>query len=150
MQQRVSYATVVPLHATSIMDQDFERFQGGPTEALRNRVYVTLSPTRNIVLNRRAYELLGKPPAVRLYYSRQRNAIGLEASSPRFNESFPVVPNGPSGYRISAAPFCRHYNISPDETLKFIAPEINGQSMMLKLRETISVARPKRKRPKKV
>ena len=132
------------------MDKDFEKFIGGPTEALRNRIYVTLSPSRNIILNRRAYELLGKPQAVRLYFSRERSAIGLEECSPRFNEAFPVVPNGPSGYRISAAPFCRHFNISPGETIKFIAPYLDGRSMILKLRETISVARPKRKRPKKV
>ena len=148
MKRRVSYATVVRVHATNMMEKDFERFQAGPNEALRNRVYVTLSPTRNIVLNRRAYELLGRPQAVRLYYSRERGAIGLEVSSPRFNEAFPVMPNGPSGYRISAAPFCRHFNISPEETLKFITPELNGLTMTLKLSETVSVARPKRKRPK--
>ena len=147
MKRRVSYATVVRVHATNMMEKDFERFQAGPNEALRNRVYVTLSPTRNIVLNRRAYELLGRPQAVRLYYSRERRAIGLEVSSPRFNEAFPVMPNGPSGYRISAAPFCRHFNITPDTTLKFVDPEIVGQTMLLKLHQTISVARPKRTRP---
>ena len=132
------------------MDKDFEKFQGRPTEALRNRVYVTLSPKRNIVLNRRAYELLGRPQAVRLYFSRDRSAIGLEPVSPRFNDAFPLMPNGSAGYRISAAPFCRHYNIAPDETLKFIAPEVDGHSMMLKLGETISVARPRRRRTKPV
>ena len=146
MKLRVSYATSVRARTTNMMDKDFERFQGGPNEALRNRVYVTLSPTRNIVLNRRAYELLGRPQAVRLYYSRERAAIGLEVVSPRFNEAFPVVQNGPSGYRISAAPFCRHFNIAPEETLKFITPELNGLTMTLKLSETVSVARPKRSR----
>ncbi len=49
-------------------------------------------------------------------------------------------------WRINAAPFCHHFNITPDATLKFVDPAIDGQSMMLKLRETISVARPKRRR----
>ncbi len=128
------------------MDRDFEKFIAGPNEALQSRVYVTLSPTRNIVLNRNAYERLGRPGAVRLYYSRTRDCIGVEPASPSFNDSFPVMANGPSGWRISSAPFCRHFNISPETTVKFIAPEFNGTSMLLNLAETISVARPKRRR----
>lgn len=130
------------------MDRDFERFLGGPTEALQNRIYVTLSKTRHILLNRNAYEKFGCPAAVRLYYSRQRDCIGVERSSVNFNEAFPVVKNGPVGYRISAAPFCRHFNISPDVTLKFIAPEFHGDTLLLKLGETVSVARGKRRRQK--
>lgn len=130
------------------MDRDFERFRGGPNEALQSRVYVTLSPTRNIVLNRNAYERFGRPGAVRFYYSRKRDCIGLERVSPHFNDAFPVVPNGPSGYRISAAPFCRNFNISVEATVKFVTPEFKGDSLLLKLGETISVARPKRRRKK--
>ena len=131
------------------MDVDFESFQGRPNVALRNQIHVTVNPNRVIVLNRTAYQRIGRPQAVRLYYSRQRHAIGIEAVSPRFNEAFPVVPTGPSGYRICAAPFCRHFGLAPATTLKFISPEIKGQSMTLKLRETVSVARPRRSRPTK-
>ena len=130
------------------MDRDFERFRGGPNEPLQNRVYVSLTQTRNIMFNRNAYERLGRPPAVRLYYSRNRDTIGIERTSPNFNDAFPVVPNGPTGWRISAAPFCRHYNISPDSTLRFVAPQFQGNSLLLNLADTISVARPKRRRPK--
>jgi len=63
---------------------------------------------------------------VRLYYSRTRDCIGLEAASGNFNDTFPVVANGPSGWRISAAPFCRHFNISVDTTVKFVAPNLDG------------------------
>lgn len=128
------------------MDRDFEIFRGGPNEALQSRLYVTLSPTRNIVLNRNAYERLGRPPAVRLYYSRTRDCIGIERATPNFNDVFPVVSNGPSGWRIGAAPFCRHFNISVDTTVKFVMPEFSGDSLLLNLAETISVARPKRRR----
>ena len=127
------------------MDRDFEPFHAGPNEALSKRLNVTINPEKIIRINRNAYEQLGRPAAVRLLYSRERDAIGLEAVSPRFNEAFPLVPDR-MGYRINAAPFCRHFNITPDLTLKFVDPAINGQSMMLKLRETISVARPTRRR----
>ena len=108
-----------------------------------------MSRQRIIRINRNVYEKLGRPEAVRLSYSHQRDAIGIETVSPRFNEAFPLIPER-SGYRINAAPFCRHFNIAPDVTRKFITPELEGRSMMLKLRETISVARTKRKRSKKM
>ena len=127
------------------MDRDFERFRGGPNEALQDRLYVTLSPTRNIVLNRNAYERLGRPAAVRLYFSRTRDCIALEVASGNFNDAFPVVANGLSSWRISAAPFCRHFNISVDTTVKFVAPNLEGDTLTLNLAETISVARPKRR-----
>lgn len=130
------------------MDRDFERFRGGPNEPLQSRIYVTLSPRRNLVLNRNAYEQLGRPAAVRLYYSRDRDAIGIEPTSPRLGDAFPVVANGAAGWRVSAAPFCRHFNISVDTTVRFAAPAFQGSSLLLSLAETISVARPKRRRAK--
>jgi len=125
------------------MERDIEIFRAGPNEARSKRLNVTVSPTLTIRLNRNVYELLGRPDAMRLGYTRERDAIWAEPVSPRFNEAFPVIPDG-KGYRLNAAPFCRHFNIHPETTVKFVAPEIVGQTMLLKLRETISVARPKR------
>lgn len=130
------------------MDRDFEVFHAGPNEALSKRLHVTLNRQRIIHINRNAYDRFGRPPAVRLSYSAQRDAIGIEAVSPRMNGAFPIIPEC-RGYRINAAPFCRHFNISPDTTLKFVDPEITGQTMMLKLRDTISVARARRGGPRK-
>ena len=135
-------------HVKQVMDRDFEIFQAGPNEARSLRLNVTISRQRIIRINRNVYEKLARPEAVRLSYSHQRNAIGIESVSPRFNEAFPLIPER-SGHRINAAPFCRHFNIAPDTTRKFITPELEGRTMMLKLRETISVARTKQKRPKK-
>lgn len=132
-----------------MFDRDFERFHGGPNEARQDRLYITLSPTRNIVINQKVYEQLGKPTSVRFYYSRRRDCIGIEPTSERFNDSFPLMKNGPVGWRISAAPFCRHFNISVETTVKFLNPEVKGRSLLLDLSETISVARPKRRRAKK-
>lgn len=131
------------------MERDFERFLGGPTQALPTRMHITLHSTRHIVLNRNAYERFGSPAAVRLYYSARRDSIGIERTSPNFNDAFPVISNGASGWRINAATFCRHFNISVDTTVKFLAPEFNGDTLLLRLAETVGVARPRR-RGKKV
>ena len=91
------------------------------------------------------YRRLGKPDAVFLNYSRERDIIAVEPTSPRFNASFPVVAN-PMNYRINAAPFCRHYGIKIDIQLKFIDPEITGEALYLDLKHTVSVGRKKRKK----
>ena len=128
------------------MERDFERFHGGPNEAASKRVHVTISPAKLILLNRNIYYTLGKPAAVYLNYSRTRDIIALEPTSPRLPESFPVLQSG-CGWRVNAAPFCRHFNIDIDTTLKFIHPELVGNALHLKLAETVSVGGRKRKKP---
>jgi len=127
------------------LDRDFERFLGGPTEAASKRIHVTISPQKLILLNRNVYNLMGRPAAVHLNYSRTRDIIAIEPTSPRFNESFPVVQN-PMNWRINAAPFCRHFGIQIDTQLKFIQPEITGHALFLKLSETVSVGGRKRRK----
>lgn len=129
------------------MERDFEVFQAGPNEARGKRLNVTLGQYGIIRMNRNVYHQLGRPAAVRLAYSRERDAIFIESVSPRFNEAFPVITDR-AAWRINAAPFCRHFNIHPDITIKFVDPDINGQTMLLNLRHTISVARPKRQKRK--
>lgn len=127
------------------MDRDFETFLGGPNEAIAKRVHVTISPALLILLNRNVYTLMGRPEAVRLAFSRVRDTIAIEPASPRLNETFPVLTHGAS-WRINSAPFCRHFNIKIDTTLKFIRPNLEGRTLYLKLSETISVGRGKRKK----
>jgi len=127
------------------MDREFERYRGGPNEAMSKRLHVTISPAKLILLNRNVYHLLGKPAAVYLNFSRARDIIAIEPASPRLPETFPVIAN-PCNWRINAAPFCRHFGIDIDTTLKFIRPEIEGNALYLKLSETVSVGGRKRKK----
>lgn len=120
------------------MDRRFERFRGGANEAASKRVHVTLSPAYLILLNRNIYNQMGKPSAVYLNYSRELDIIAVEPTSPRLADAFPVITN-PCNWRINAAPFCRHFGITVDTTLKFVQPEIVGNALHLKLFETVSV-----------
>ena len=128
-------------------EREFERFHGGPNEAASKRLHVTISPAKLILLNRNVYDLMGKPAAVYLNFSRVRDIIAIEPASPRVAESFPVIQN-PHNWHINAAPFCRNFNIDIDTTLKFIRPEIEGDALMLKLNETVSVGGRKRRKKK--
>ncbi|MEP7076332.1 MAG: hypothetical protein ABI878_11035 [Acidobacteriota bacterium] len=127
------------------MDREFEKFAGGPNEAIAKRIHVTITPAKLIRLNRNMYEQMGKPSAVHLGYSRTRDVIAIEEASPRLSDSFPVLPNR-CAWRINAAPFCRHFGISIDTTLKFIRPDLEGNTLLLNLRETISVGSRKRRK----
>ncbi|MEO5859015.1 MAG: hypothetical protein ABIR33_08715, partial [Pyrinomonadaceae bacterium] len=57
------------------IEREFEKYRGGPTEDPKVRVHVSLAPNGRMILNRKAYELIGKPPAVYLYYSRTTDTI---------------------------------------------------------------------------
>ena len=129
------------------LDREFERFHGGPNEPASKRLHVTISPGKLILLNRNVYNLIGKPAAVYLNFSRVRDIIAIEPASPRVPESFPVIQNH-HNWRINAAPFCRNFNIDIDTQLKFIRPELEGDALMLKLNETVSVSGRKRRKKK--
>jgi hypothetical protein len=130
------------------MEKEFEVFRGGPNEALSKRLYVTIGPVNQILLNRNIYIQMGRPEAVHLGFDRVRSIIAIEPASPRLNDSFPVVANL-YNYRINAAPFCRHFGIKIDTRLKFISPDLVGNTLQLDLRHVVSVGGRKRIRRSK-
>jgi hypothetical protein len=129
-------------------DRDLEKFTGGPNKPAQFRMRVTLRGTTGVLsFNKNAYQQLGRPPAVYLYFSRVRDLIAIEpVQSLKMPAAFPVLEKGISGYRINAAPFCRHYGIRLETTVRFIAPEMRNGRLELKLAETISVAQARRPR----
>lgn len=132
------------------MERDFEKFRGGPTPAAQDRMRVTINKASVISFNKNTHRHLGRPLAVYLYFSRTRDLIAIEPlQSPNFAESFPVLEKSSSGWRINAAPFCRHFGIRIDTALRFIDPEIRDGKLNLKLSETVSVAQVRRRRAKK-
>ena len=64
------------------------------------------------------------------------------------NEAFPVKQHGRTGWRINAAPFCRHFGIRIDSTLKFVDPEIQGVKLLLKFSHVVGAATVRRRSPK--
>ena len=139
-----------PVIKAAMHDRDLEKFRGGPTKPAQDRMHVTINKSNVIVFNKNAYRQLGKPPSVNLYFSRTRDLIVIEpVPSVNLPESFPLLEKGTTGWRVNAAPFCRHFGILIDTTLKFIEPDIREGKLNLKLSETVSVALIRRKRRKK-
>ena len=128
------------------LERDFEKFDCGPNLPHNKRLHVTLRPKGDIFLNETVHRSLGRPQAVALYYCRDRYTIAIEPAYPRQPRNFPVI-KAQTGWRIRAAPFCRHYGIRLAETERFIAPEITESGhLLLDLRRTIKVPTQKGKK----
>ena len=133
------------------IDREWEKFSGGPFVPYSDCLYVTLSRKGKLHINRKTYELIGKPQRVLLYFNRKKDMIGIRPAHERLAEAFPIRENGHS-FCFYVGSFLRHYGIKLTTTEKFIAPDINSEGLLtLDLSQTITVggyARKKRRSSK--
>ena len=121
-----------------MLERKFEKYRGGPTRDPNERLHVTLAPNGRLFINKRVHELIGKPNAVFLYFSRADDQIAIQPTRASSPEAMPLFDNK-QGWRVNAAPFCRHFGIQLHETQKFIHPQITDGGLILKLGETVTV-----------
>jgi len=120
---------------------------GGPTQSPHDRIHVTINAQNVIGINNNCYKMLGKPPAVYLWFSREDDVIAIEpVHSHRLPAAFPVKEKTSVGWRINASPFCKNYNIRIDNTERFVSPEIRENKLWLNLRETATFRQMRRKK----
>lgn len=125
---------------------NWEEYTSGPNEPPAERLHITLNPRGMLLLNRRAYEMIGRPAAAMLMYDRRHQAIGIRAAGPGDMKPFPLKahPKG-SHHSIQARPFCRHNGILPPEAVRFTEPELDRDGILiLSLHRTEPVAPKKR------
>ena len=126
------------------INADWEKFMGGPIRAMRSGPHITISRRGVISFNKMAFDMIGKPEAVTLFYNRREQKIGMKGASPRFSEAFPVIASRPAATTrtVLAMSFLKHYGISVTETHKFLRPDLIGDRMLvLNLNETVIVSR---------
>jgi hypothetical protein len=128
------------------LDKKWEHFDGGPKAAPgRGGVRVTINRSGMIYLNDKAYDLLGRPEAVELYYCRDYDAIALEPTLARKERNF-ILRKKQMGWAIYASSFCRHYRIRVATTEEFPRPERTADGhMILSMRSTFTVGERRRK-----
>ena len=120
---------------------------GGPTQSPHDRIHVTINAQNVIGINNNCYKMLGKPPAVYLWFSREDDVIAIEpVHSHRLPAAFPVKEKTSVGWRINASPFCKNYNTRIDTTERFVSPEIRENKLWLNLRETATIRQMRRKK----
>lgn len=131
------------------INADWEKFLGQPVAKSRASVHVAISKHGAITLNARAFELIGKPEAVELFFNRREQKIGVKGCSPRFFEAFPIRkhPKKDTTRYIYAASFCNHYGIKITGTHKFTRPDLSPDGkLVLNLNETTLVTRQRTKK----
>lgn len=129
------------------MTRSWEEYHGGPNEPLRERWHVTLNRRCILLLNRKAAEAIGTPEMAMLLYDGRNKAIGVRAAGASDINPFPVLPH-PKGshFSIYMRPFCRHFGINSSDHIRFTAPEIDNDGVMvLDLNRIEPVERKKRK-----
>ena len=127
------------------LDRQCEKFMGGPTVPFRERAHVTINTKGEIFLNQKAHAMMGRPLAVYLYYNREKDMIILERTDAlRASEAFLLREFGHKGLgrRIPANPFCKHFRIKVEGTVRFLHPETDSAGRLyLKLRDTVNVSK---------
>ena len=132
----------------SIGRDDWIKFTGGPFEPFGERTYVSITGNGRILLNRRAYELIGNPKRIQLYFKPESGFIGISAAHERLGTAFPVRQyNGSAVAHCST--FVRHFGISLKGTHKFVDVDLSSEGYLrLNLANTIQVGGHKRRRKK--
>ena len=126
-----------------LMNEKWEKFNGRPFgNSASKEVRVTLNKNSYLQLNRHAYDALGQPAAVELFYEGNRRAIGVKPTDLCRTNAFPVRNSASRHKRICAAAFCHHYRIRLASTMLFQNVEMGRDGMMvLDLMNTVKVSR---------
>jgi hypothetical protein len=125
------------------MSFELFRFKGGkgrfgfPT--------VTMQASGGMGLNDKAYELLGSPKAVQLYYERESRKIGIKATDEHDRYGFPVRQSGETSMTVTARSFCMYYGINVDVTAKFRADVEDDMLVFALGAEPVARRKPRRR-----
>src|SRR5438067_13919716 len=128
------------------MTTHWQSYRGGPTRPPASIVNISISHKKVIALNRQGHNLLGGAESVLLLFDEKNSIIGIVPSNRRNPEAFPLRLKNGSTWVIHAAPFCRHFHISPDRTERFDDPAVDDEGILrLDLKHTHNVSLRKRR-----
>ena len=124
------------------MIKHFVEFEGRQTVAGRDAIRVSLNSKKVFVLNPKAHAALGHAEAVRLFFDEGRKVIGMRAATAELPNAFSLKRGGGGRHQVVlAAPFCTHFGISVEGTVKFLNPEMDGDMLTLDITKTVNVTR---------
>ncbi len=111
-------------------------------------IHITISPRRQVFLNRTAVSKLGEPVAVRLMFNEKERVIGIAAAPLKAKGAIELrLRTADSGARaFNGTPFCQHIGLNPERTLQFHDPKLEGGVLVLDLKTTTYARRRAEKR----
>lgn len=117
----------------TFMTTDWQEYEGGQLSERYVRTRVTLNVGGEFYFGRKAFEALGMPEAVKLYFDVGGGRIGVKAVQSG-EKTFKVVHSNPANGvygHVRAATFCRHYGIKPEGRIEFQDVDIDADGMMV-------------------
>ena len=98
----------------------FEIFKEKGGRARYSFPVVTLQASGGISMNDKAFEALGRPSHVVLYYDKKESKIGLKGSDGSEQYAFPLRDSGSgTAWSTSVKSFFMYYTIDQQETRRF-------------------------------
>ena len=114
------------------MVTDWEEFDGGEYREQKLRMRVTLNASFNLYFGVNAFQVLGRPEAVKLFFDAADSRIGVKAVPPGPKTFRLVRATGEGDYfNARAYTFCKHYGIKPEATIEFQNVEISADGFMV-------------------
>ena len=96
-------------------------------------LYVSLNRNGSFAINQMAYERLGKPDAVLIFYNVKLFSLAIKGVAAGTKDSYNVRNHGKKGGKIIRAHrLITHFGIKTPETIEFVAPKfaIDGRLIL--------------------
>ncbi len=112
--------------------REWQEFKDVAARRLPNRVYATLNPKGEFVINLATFELMGEPETVLLPFDKRDDIIGLRPSTIATPNAI-MVRTRHSRYNrvIRSIPFLKKHDIRLDRTVQFPAAVIDREGILL-------------------
>lgn len=95
---------------------------------------VTLTKHKDMYLNAKAVEALGKPDAIRFFFDVPRSLIGIRKELPEIDQAFTFhkheKKSGATG-TVHAGSFCNAFGIHPEHTITFHDVRVDADGIMI-------------------
>ena len=122
------------------MITQFELFEKLSTERIAKSMRISLNDRGTFSLNQKAFDDLGKPEAVELYYDKVNKLIAMRGCSPELKHASSVRQQGQTkSYLVRAMAFSTHYNINVKGTIVFSEPTIDDGMLVLAIATAVQV-----------
>jgi hypothetical protein len=113
------------------MIKHWVKFEGKPYTRNDSIPRVTLGPQKAMLLNHAAFEMMGSPAAVELFFDAGLKRIGVKPTKPSHDHGFEVKQKKDSHYRvIYAGAFCNHFGLELERTVQFHDLEIDHDGIL--------------------
>jgi hypothetical protein len=127
------------------MLEHWTKFEGSSIAARRRQIRISLGDKKDFIFNLGAFQALGEPEAVEMYFDEVSKRIGFKKCDPTLPNAFHLVKRDRSRFhQISAATFCNRFGIRAHHRVTFEGAYVNAEGILVvDLKKTVIATRAK-------